>query len=70
MSKIIDFTNADHGLRDYGGSDAKKSIIYNGEHYMLKFAEEKQKVSTVVTASAAAMAFIATFFFIIYPSLF
>ena len=26
MSKIIDFTNADHGLRDYGGSDAKKPI--------------------------------------------
>ncbi len=52
MNQIIDFTNAEPGLRDYGGSDAKKSIIYNGEHYMLKFSEEKEKVNSLATSTS------------------
>ena len=30
MSQIIDFTNAEPGFRDYGGSDAKQSINLKG----------------------------------------
>ncbi len=52
MEQIIDFTHAQQGLRDYGGSDSKKSIIYNGEHYMLKFADEKQKINDLATSTS------------------
>ena len=33
---MIDFTNCPNGFRDYGGSDSKISIEYNGKKYMLK----------------------------------
>lgn len=35
----IDFTDCKDGYRDYGGSDNKRSIEYNGEKYMLKLPE-------------------------------
>lgn len=40
---LIDFTNCPDGYRDYGGSDTKRSIEYNGEKYMLKIPEIKEK---------------------------
>lgn len=52
MDRVIDFTHAEEGFRDYGGSDAKRSVIYNGEHYMLKFAEEKQKINSLATSTS------------------
>lgn len=52
MDRIIDFTHAEEGFRDYGGSDAKRSVIYNGDHYMLKFAEEKQKINSLATSTS------------------
>lgn len=52
MDQVIDFTHAEPGLRDYGGSDSKKSVIYNGEHYMLKFADEKQKINSLATSTS------------------
>ena len=36
--EIIDFTNAEHRRKSYGGANGKKiSVIYNNELYMLKF---------------------------------
>jgi hypothetical protein len=49
---IIDFTNAKLGYRDYGGSDSKLSIVYQGENYMLKFPEEKTKNMDIQTSEA------------------
>ncbi len=38
---MIDFTNCEPDLMaNYGGSDQKKGIIYNGKRYMLKYADK------------------------------
>lgn len=34
MDNVIDFTDAEPGYRDYGGSDSKLSLQKNGVHYM------------------------------------
>ena len=52
MEKWIDFTDAEPGYRDYGGSDTKISILYKGEHYMLKFPEEQVKTMSLQTSEA------------------
>jgi len=36
---MIDFTNSETLLCDYGGSEKKKKIIYNGDYYLLKFPD-------------------------------
>lgn len=36
---LVDFTNCPNGYRDYGGTDTKRSIEYNGRKYMLKIPE-------------------------------
>lgn len=36
---LVDFTNCLNGYRDYGGTDTKRSIEYNGKKYMLKLPE-------------------------------
>ena len=37
---LIDFTGCEIDLAaKYGGSDQKRGIIYNGDRYMIKFAE-------------------------------
>lgn len=52
MEKLIDFTDCPDGLRDYSGSDHKKSILYNGEHYMLKFPEYRVKENDLQSSHA------------------
>lgn len=52
MNDIIDFTHAEPGFRDYGGSDSKLSVIYNEEHYMLKFPEAQTKTLSIQTSEA------------------
>ena len=52
MDKIIDFTNAPDGFRDYGGSDSKLSKIYNGEYYMIKYADERIKKTEIDTSES------------------
>lgn len=52
MSQIIDFTDCEPGFRDYGGSDSKKSIIYDGDHYMIKFPDEKEKINNLATSTS------------------
>ena len=38
---LIDFSNADIDKRsDYGGSDRKRALYYDGDRYMLKFSEK------------------------------
>ena len=36
---VIDFTNSIEKVCEYGGSEKKKKIIYNGEVYLLKFPD-------------------------------
>ena len=52
MNQMIDFTNCEDGFRDYGGSDAKKSIEFEGKKYMLKFPEHQAKKNELQTSSA------------------
>lgn len=40
---LIDFSSCENGYRDYGGSDNKRSIEYNGEKYMIKMPEFKEQ---------------------------
>ena len=35
----VDFTNSIEKVCEYGGSEKKKKIIYNGEVYLLKFPD-------------------------------
>lgn len=49
---LIDFTMCEDGYREYGGSDAKKSIAYNGDKYMLKFPEKQEKKIDIQTSTA------------------
>lgn len=51
MEKLIDFSNCKDGLRAYGGSDSKLSLEYNGEKYMVKFPEHKEKQIELQTSS-------------------
>ena len=37
MQDIIDFTDTKQIINKYGGADTKKTIIYNGKFYLLKF---------------------------------
>jgi len=37
----IDFTNCEPHFKGYDGADGKKSVIYNGEVYMLKFPSKR-----------------------------
>ena len=37
MRDIIDFTNMKQVINKYGGADTKKTIIFNGKYYLLKF---------------------------------
>lgn len=37
MNDIIDFSNEKQIINKYGGADTKKTIIYNGKYYLLKF---------------------------------
>ena len=37
MDRIVDFTNMKQIINKYGGSDTKKTIIYEGKYYLLKF---------------------------------
>ena len=49
--KVIDFSDCPNGYRDYGGSDTKRSIEYNGEKYMLKLPDApKQKTNDLQTS--------------------
>lgn len=50
MNQIIDFSNCANGYRDYGGSDNKISIEYNGEKYMLKLPEDREKKNDLQTS--------------------
>ena len=52
MDNVIDFTDAEPGYRDYGGSDSKLSLQKNGVHYMVKFAEQKIKTSEIATSES------------------
>lgn len=48
MKDIIDFTDAKQIINKYGGADTKKTIIYNGKYYLLKFpnnARQNKEVS-------------------------
>ena len=47
---MIDFTNCPNGFRDYGGSDSKRSIEYNGKKYMLKLPEKLEKTNDLQTS--------------------
>ena len=40
---VIDFTNSIEKVCEYGGSEKKKKIIYNGEVYLLKFPDPIRK---------------------------
>ena len=41
-TELIDFTNCDQDpLHDYGGSDRKDAILYDGIPHMIKFSEKK-----------------------------
>ena len=45
---MIDFTNAIEELNNYKGSDKKKTLIYNGKKYLVKFPNpvpEEKKIS-------------------------
>ena len=50
MSEVIDFTNCKRSYIPYGGSDQKFGVIYNGDVYMLKFADNHAKRSDVSTS--------------------
>lgn len=43
MLLLTDFSKCENGYRDYGGSDNKRSIEYNGEKYMIKMPEFKEQ---------------------------
>lgn len=48
MEGIIDFTDSKQIINKYGGADTKKTIIYNGKYYLLKFpnnAKQNQEAS-------------------------
>lgn len=40
---VVDFTNTIEKICEYGGSEKKKKIIYNGEIYLLKFPDPIRK---------------------------
>ena len=40
MDKLYDFDICEEGLKRYGGSDKKETIIFNNERYMLKFNDD------------------------------
>lgn len=48
--QVIDFTNCRRVYRNYGGSDRKFSVTYNGSVYMLKFSENHAKKSDISTS--------------------
>lgn len=52
MNPIIDFTGCPNGFREYGGSDNKISIEYQGNKYMLKLPEKSEKVNDLQTSYA------------------
>ena len=47
---LLDFSNCPSGYRDYSGSDTKRSIEYNGEKYMLKMPEVREKKLDIQTS--------------------
>lgn len=49
-NKLIDFTNCENGYRKYEGSDGKKSIIYNGDYYLLKLPSKKETINELQTS--------------------
>ena len=52
MEKVVDFNRANQGYRDYGGSDSKESLVLDGENYMIKYADEKIKLSEIETSES------------------
>lgn len=42
---MIDFTNCKELPGDYGGSEQKKKLVYNGEAYLVKFPDPVRQVS-------------------------
>lgn len=50
MDKLHSFDGCKIAFRDYGGSDRKFGVIYNGDIYMLKFSEKHEKRDDFTTS--------------------
>lgn len=52
MPQLINFSNCPiNVLSSYGGSDRKFGILYQGQPYMIKFAEKSHKLNELATSS-------------------
>lgn len=51
MNDPIDFSNCKRVFRNYGGSDRKFGVEYNGEIYLLKFSGEHAKKHDISTSA-------------------
>ena len=50
MLQPIDFSDAEMIIRQYGGSDQKMGVRYNGKEYMLKFSQFHAKRTEISTS--------------------
>ncbi len=49
-TETVDFSKYETDAHNYGGSDSKKSIYFNGKYYMIKMPNEIQTDNSLQTS--------------------